>query len=160
MLICEGILLLAGLVIFIIGKVRLSSAKVVAGFHARLIGFVLMLPIIIGTILGTFVGVIDPSFIQHWENLPSLFAIELLLVVGSLLIAIIIGLRAPRYVPPETNQFYQNIPPILTSAEAALYLKVSETEVRPLIGTNQLRAKLIGTEYRIARENLDALFRD
>jgi excisionase family DNA binding protein len=40
-------------------------------------------------------------------------------------------------------------------SEAAAYLKVGEGDVLELINSGQVKAKKIGSEYRIARKSLD-----
>jgi excisionase family DNA binding protein len=47
------------------------------------------------------------------------------------------------------------VPDVMTPAEAASYLKVSEEDVVAAISANQLKAKKIGNSYRISREALD-----
>ena len=47
------------------------------------------------------------------------------------------------------------VPDVMTPAEAATYLKVSEEDVVAAIGAKQLKAKKIGNSFRISREALD-----
>jgi len=47
------------------------------------------------------------------------------------------------------------VPDVMTPAEAATYLRVSEEDVVAAIGAKQLKAKKIGSSYRISREALD-----
>ena len=47
-------------------------------------------------------------------------------------------------------------PEVMTLAEAAAYLKVSAADVQELIGSGQVKAKKIGTEFRISKKALDA----
>jgi excisionase family DNA binding protein len=46
-------------------------------------------------------------------------------------------------------------PDVMTLAEAAAYLKVSEADVRSLISSGQVKARQIGAEYRISKKALD-----
>jgi excisionase family DNA binding protein len=46
-------------------------------------------------------------------------------------------------------------PDVMDLSEAAAYLKVSETDVQGLIDEGQIKAKKIGTQYRIAKKALD-----
>ncbi|MGV8084602.1 MAG: SPFH domain-containing protein [Coriobacteriia bacterium] len=46
-------------------------------------------------------------------------------------------------------------PDVMTLAEAASYMKVSESDVESLIESGQVKAKKIGSSYRIARKALD-----
>jgi excisionase family DNA binding protein len=47
------------------------------------------------------------------------------------------------------------VPDVMTPAEAATYLRVSEEDVVAAISANQLKAKKIGNSFRISREALD-----
>jgi excisionase family DNA binding protein len=47
------------------------------------------------------------------------------------------------------------VPDVMTPAEAATYLRVSEEDVVAAIGAKQLKAKKIGNSFRISREALD-----
>jgi len=47
------------------------------------------------------------------------------------------------------------VPDVMNLAEAAAYLKVGEGDVLELISSGQVKAKKIGSEYRIARKALD-----
>jgi excisionase family DNA binding protein len=47
------------------------------------------------------------------------------------------------------------VPDVMTLAEAAGYLKVSEADVKGLIDSGQVKAKQIGTEFRISKKALD-----
>jgi excisionase family DNA binding protein len=47
------------------------------------------------------------------------------------------------------------VPDVMTLAEAAGYLKVSEADVKGLIDSGQVKAKQIGTEFRISKKVLD-----
>jgi excisionase family DNA binding protein len=44
----------------------------------------------------------------------------------------------------------------MTLPEAAAYLKVDAADVQALITSGQLKAKQIGSEYRISKKALDA----
>jgi excisionase family DNA binding protein len=46
-------------------------------------------------------------------------------------------------------------PDVMNLTEAASYLRVSEADVQGLIDGGQVKAKKIGSEYRIARKSLD-----
>jgi len=47
------------------------------------------------------------------------------------------------------------VPEVMSLAEAAAYLKVSEADVQALIDEGQLKAKKIGKEYRISKKAID-----
>ena len=46
-------------------------------------------------------------------------------------------------------------PDVMNLTEAAAYLKVGEADVQGLIDSGQVKAKKIGSEYRIAKKALD-----
>ena len=46
-------------------------------------------------------------------------------------------------------------PDVMTPAEAAAYLKVSEADVMSMITGGQIKAKQMGTSYRISKKALD-----
>lgn len=47
------------------------------------------------------------------------------------------------------------VPDVMSLAEAAAYLKVSEADVQALIDQGQIKAKKIGTSYRISKKVID-----
>jgi excisionase family DNA binding protein len=47
------------------------------------------------------------------------------------------------------------VPDVMTLPEAAAYLKVSEADVQGLIDSGQIKAKQIGTQFRISKKVLD-----
>jgi excisionase family DNA binding protein len=47
------------------------------------------------------------------------------------------------------------VPDVMTLAEAASYLKVSEADVQGLIDGGEIKAKKIGTSFRISKKVLD-----
>ncbi len=47
------------------------------------------------------------------------------------------------------------VPEVMTLAEAAAYLKVSVADVQQLISSGQIKARQIGSEYRISKKALD-----
>jgi excisionase family DNA binding protein len=47
------------------------------------------------------------------------------------------------------------VPDVMTLAEAAAYLKVGEADLQSLISGGEIKAKKIGSEYRIAKKALD-----
>ena len=46
-------------------------------------------------------------------------------------------------------------PDVMTVAEAAAYLKVSPADIQTLISSGQVKAKQIGSDYRISKKVLD-----
>ena len=51
-------------------------------------------------------------------------------------------------------------PAVMTLAEAASYLKVGESDVQALIDAGEVKAKKIGTQYRISKKALDAFLEE
>jgi excisionase family DNA binding protein len=51
-------------------------------------------------------------------------------------------------------------PEVMTLAEAAAYLKVDAADVQALITSGQIKAKQIGSEYRVSKKALDAFLSD
>jgi excisionase family DNA binding protein len=49
---------------------------------------------------------------------------------------------------------------VMNLAEAAAYLKVGEADVQALIDEGQIKAKKIGTQYRISRKVIDNYLAD
>ncbi len=60
--------------------------------------------------------------------------------------------RAPR----QRRRGQRRGPEVMTLAEAAAYLKADAADVQALITSGQIKAKQIGTEYRISKKALDA----
>ncbi len=46
-------------------------------------------------------------------------------------------------------------PEVMTPSEAAAYLKVSEADIMSMIQGGQIKAKQMGTQYRISKKALD-----
>ncbi len=80
----------------------------------------------------------------------------LLLIVGVIIIVIVALLVMP---PRGGSPRHASKPQleVFTLPEAARYLKISEPEVLQLIQNGELRARRIGTEYRIHRDRLDEI---
>ncbi|MCC7451292.1 MAG: helix-turn-helix domain-containing protein [Anaerolineae bacterium] len=74
-----------------------------------------------------------------------------ILIIVVLIIIVIAALlvQSPRAARPQLEVF--------TLPEAARYLKISEQDVLQLIRSGELRARRIGSEYRIHRDRLDEI---
>ena len=57
--------------------------------------------------------------------------------------------------PSGGGQAAGGIPDVMTPAEAAAILKVSEEDVRAAIADGSLKAKKLGSAYRISKESLE-----
>jgi excisionase family DNA binding protein len=56
---------------------------------------------------------------------------------------------------PAGAQPAANVPDVMTPAQAAVYLQVTEADVIQMIQAGQVKAKQIGTQYRISKAALD-----
>ena len=61
----------------------------------------------------------------------------------------------PQAAPQPASAGGGATPDVMTPAEAAAYLKVTEQDVMQMIQSGQLKARQIGTSYRIAKKTLD-----
>jgi excisionase family DNA binding protein len=52
-----------------------------------------------------------------------------------------------------------SVPDVMTPAEAAAYMRVSEEDVVAAIQAGDLKAKKLGSAYRISKESLDAFLK-
>lgn len=151
MILCEGILFFIGLVFFVTAKVQISNGKLVTGRRARVIGVFFMLPIVIAVVTGlSSIGLYNPN----GRGFSDAALIEVVIVFFCVLIGIIIGLSSP-----VMQGGFTPLTPILTPKEAARYLRVPVNDIYRLIETKQLEAVLVGKDYRISKDTLDALFR-
>ncbi len=156
-----------GLVVLFKGSFRFAS-RTVTQQQSRPIAFYLMAPLIVlfcaSTLLlpnyvqfnndGTFV--ISANAFDYISNTIGL--VELIAVgVGVLLVILTIygsprldgsGAGQPR---PAQAATVTRVPDIMTVAEAAAYMRISEREIMSLIDQGKLGAARIGDTYRIAR---------
>ncbi len=65
--------------------------------------------------------------------------------------------QAPQPAAPQPAAASASAPDVMTPAEAAAYLKVSEEEINQMIESGDLKAKKIGKSYRIAKKALNDL---
>ena len=52
------------------------------------------------------------------------------------------------------------VPEVMNLAEAAAYLRVSADDIQALITSGEVKAKKIGSEYRVSKKALDAFLSD
>lgn len=62
--------------------------------------------------------------------------------------------------PPAQQAGAAAAPDVMTLAEAAAYMRVSQQDLQQLISSGQVKAKQIGSEYRISKKALDAFLED
>ncbi len=150
------------------------------GRHVRAAGVVLMAPVILTFTLSLFAGMIFGGSLDMLVLLFNVLALaELALLAGSVFVAYLLlanPQKAPRLpgilgeiqqerrdeqpqgVPAAPRQpAPESFPTILTVAQAARYLNVSEADILTLIDDGKLAAARINYTYRIARSNLDEL---
>ncbi|HKZ84801.1 MAG TPA: SPFH domain-containing protein [Anaerolineae bacterium] len=56
---------------------------------------------------------------------------------------------------PQAQQAAASAPDVMTPAEAAAYLKVTEEEINQMIDSGEIKAKKVGKSFRIAKKTLD-----
>ncbi len=160
LLICEGIFFFGGLFALLTGRIRLWGNKTVRGERARLIGIILMIPGPLALMLGVIIGFNARTMDEVTRNLGTISIIELVGVLTCFIIAAYLYSTAPDDSLTETAPLV-SIPTssVLTVAEAAGYLRVSESDVLAMIEEGRLPAARIGGEYRIARSAIDDALR-
>jgi len=167
LLICEAILIVLGAYMLLSGRIDIGGVRA-SGRNVRLAGAVLMAPLAFGALAAPLFLTISGGRITA-DLLLAASCVELLVVLGALSVASQLVRQArseggaaadapamPPFfgrapVPPAS----QNAPTIMTVAEAAAYLRVSEQDVHDLIEAGKLPAARVGGEYRIARRAVD-----
>ncbi len=161
-----------GIILFFKNGFRLGS-RVVPRAQSRVIGLILIAPLIIefcaSTMLvynyvqfaddGTFT--LSPDAFNSIAG--TLGTIELIAVVAAIGLSVyMIYGRAPSTSVPNAPQTFQSssrpiqsTPDIMTVAEAAAYMRVTESDVMDLIDKGRLGAAKIGDTYRIAKIAVD-----
>lgn len=152
------------------------------GRHVRAAGLVLMSPVIFTFFLSLFAGMIFGGSLETLVLLFNVLAlVELAMLFGSAFVAYLLIANppnAPRLpgilgdiqqerqgeqppaaaeAPAPPRPAPESFPTILTVAQAARYLDVSEADILTLIDDGKLAAARINYTYRIARSNLDEL---
>lgn len=163
---------IVGIVIFFKGSFSLGGRTVVRP-QSRTIGLILMAPLVIefcaSSILVTnyaqfteegTLTLSQDAFNQVAGTLGMIELVSVIIAVGLALYNIF-GTPAtnannttPSAMPP-MRTVPQQVPDIMTVAEAAAYMRVSETDVLNLIDEGKLGAAKIGSTYRIARIAID-----
>lgn len=103
---------------------------------------------------------------ESFLNLANLIGtVQIVLMVSALVLVGFTLYNAPKgiNIPPVQSQFRQGgvspvspkAPDIMTVAEAAAYMRLSESEVLSLIEEGRLGAAKIGNSFRIARIAID-----
>lgn len=158
-----------GIVIFLRGEFRLSDRTVLRP-QARSIGLFLMAPLIIQFCVSFF---LVNNYVQFNDDGSFTFSPDFNSITGTLgmveLVAVIIAVGLSLFTifskppgeavsaptPVRTGGMPPQAPDIMTVAEAAAYMRVSESDVLELIEQGKLGAARIGSSYRIARIAID-----
>jgi excisionase family DNA binding protein len=56
---------------------------------------------------------------------------------------------------PQQPQQQASVPEVMNPAQAAAYLQVSEADIVQMIESGELKAKKIGSQYRISKKVID-----
>ena len=154
---CSGIAFLIGLFLLFKGQFRVANRTIPPG-QSRAIALILMAPPVVAFCAATFL--LSSSGDVTYDQFLQVGFVE----IGALVIAIglvvynILSLpQTPDYTPQAANPVMrpQQPPSVMTVAEAAAYMRVSESEVLNLIEQGKLAAARIGDSYRIARIAID-----
>lgn len=158
---CSGISFLVGLVFLFRGNFRLRNRNV-PSTTGRIVGLILMAPLIIGFLYGLAVvgqaGGLSEDIFQN-EALLNAALVEMVVLILALIVAGYMILSLPIEPQMATSPYWQNSPSVasveygkvMTTAEVAEYLRIPEFEVITLIEDGKLPAARIGSDYRIAR---------
>lgn len=161
---CSGLALFVGIFLLLRGQLVINN-RVIPPKRTRLIALILMSPFVIGLIAGMLM--VTPGSTISFDTLQNAAFIELIALIIAFVLVVYLVTSTP---PSETKPYMQQhplgqptpmqsmptrVPDILTVAEAAAYLRVSEAEVMRLIDEGKLAAARIGDSYRIARIAID-----
>ena len=158
---CSGISFLVGLVLLVRGNFRFSNRNVPRQ-TGRVIGLILMAPLVIGFFYGLTVvgraGAVSAAILTD-ESLLNAAMVELVVLVIALATAAYLILSLPKEPMPDVAPGWSGGPAshpisyakVMTTAEVAAYLRIPEFEVITLIEDGKLPAARIGSDYRIAR---------
>lgn len=176
------ILFLVGLVLLILGKLRIGSFEV-QGPQVRAAGFMLMFPVLMTLLLGFVLGLLSGG---DEVALANGVAFVTFLQIAAMLICSVVAYKllttptsgedietgerdetpesAPAQQPRPKRPFIDslprpNFPTVMSTAEAARYLEVSEQAVLDLIDEGKLAAARINYRYQISRSVLDDFLR-
>lgn len=177
LLICYGFMFFIGIFALVRGRITIANKQIV-GDRARVIGFLLILPIPLVFVLS---AVAVMPYMEPGLTMDDLTAIsndlalqmlpyELLIVLSTVGLTIYLVYSAPQNPPPSrpvtTVSTYSApmtggaVPEVMTLAEAARYLRLSEQEVLDLIMSRRLHATQFGKEWRITKYNLDNMLNE
>lgn len=155
---CSGITFLVGLFLLIKGSYRVNNRDVPRD-TGRIVGLILMAPLIVGFIYGFAVVNRSGGFSEDLlmdETLLNAACVEMGVLLLALSIAGYLVFSLPQTVTTTIGApVPQRYSAVMTPAEVAHYLRIPEFEVIVLIEEGKLPAARIGGEYRIARSAVD-----
>ena len=163
---CSGIAFFFGLFLLFRGQLIINN-RVIPKDRTRLIGFVLMAPLVVGLLAGTLIGL--SGGVVDFDSLQGAALIELVvLFIAFGAVYYLISTTPPSDKMPASpmrpfatpNMMQPSVHDILTIPEAAAYLRVSEEEVMRLIDDGKLPAARIGDSFRIARIAIDDFLKE
>lgn len=177
------IMFLIGLFVLFKGGFRFGS-RIISFAQSRSIALMLMAPLVLGfcasSIIAANMAINDPDLVMSMMSedgglnlnsevlnsvADSVGTVQLIAVIGAL---VFIGISlynapttdaAPIARPQQAASLTTNVPDIMTVAETAAYMRVTESEVMKLIEEGRLGAAKIGNSYRIARIAVDDFMR-
>lgn len=162
------ILVLIGLWLLLRGYVRLPGFYM-EGSRVRSAGAVLMIPFLVSLVMNLLVVAgsagRDTSWIAAQYGLIGIVELVLMLIAVTTAYVLVTGVplpawlrefRLPAFPARETPSPATPFPAVLTLAEAARYLRISEHDVYQLIDEGSIPASRdAGGTFRIARSALD-----
>ncbi len=162
MIICEAFFVIFGLYALLAGRIRISGKHSVVGTRARVIGLILIAPVILAFCGGIIVPVSTGSPLRGSTYVDMLY-LEIAVMSAAVIAAIVLSTTAPETpaavvgIPSGSFPVYSAppTPTVMTVQEVADYLRVTPAEISQLIEVGQITARQIGLEYRISKESLD-----
>jgi excisionase family DNA binding protein len=175
-----------GLIMFLVGLFLLFKggftfgSRTIARMQSRIIAFALMAPLVITFCMAYILLSNSVQFGENgsftldenmvYEVFDRISGFDLILMIAALVLVGYTIYSAPKGVPPALRQTagqpqtqgsatFNRIPDIMTVAEAAAYMRVTEADVISLIDQGKLGAARIGDSYRIARIAIEDFMR-
>jgi excisionase family DNA binding protein len=156
---CSGVVFLLGLFVFFRGGQFTFNGHTVPKERGRLIAGIIMLPFVFGVLAGGYLGLRggpNMTLDTLMQSGSSLFIIEILMLVVVVGVALYMIYTSPAEWNPSPRLTNTPIPKdVMTPAEAAIYLRVTEPDIIALIDGGHLPAARIAGQYRIARRAVD-----
>ncbi len=158
---CSGAAFLVGLFLLFRGPFRVANRSVPRPLSRR-IALILMTPVVIGGSVGVLIG-FNSVGMPDDSTLLRLAMVEIIALVVAVGIVLYLIYKLPMdgaYAPSAPMPVTSAPPPfvprnVMTPAETAVYLHISEAQVRELIDGGQLPAARMNNDYVIARIAID-----